>query len=201
MERLLTGYRQFRASLSPEQSELFARLAQGQSPRAMVVACVDSRVDPQMIFAAAPGELLVVRNIANLVPPYRPNADYHGTSAALEFGVRSVKVEHIIVLGHAQCGGIGALLNGAGETGSDFVASWMSIAAVARVRALAVGEAERQRHCELEGIKLSLENLMTFPWIEERVTAGKLQLHGLFFDIPNGALLRFEKGGFRPVPA
>src|SRR5215469_4435719 len=129
MQRLLAGYHRFRAHGWPEKRKQFELLADhGQFPRALVVACIDSRVDPTMIFDAAPGEMLTVRNVANLVPPYQPDAAFHGTSAALEFGVRVLEVEDVIVMGHGLCGGVKALVQGAPETAHEFVAPWMSIA-------------------------------------------------------------------------
>lgn len=191
MERLIEGYRRFRATYWSQNKDVFEALAAGQSPRAMVITCADSRVDPQMIFDAKPGEIFCVRNVANLVPPYAPDSDHHGTSAALEFAVRSLKVEHIIVLGHARCGGIRALLEG-GEQG-DFIGRWMEIAAVARERALtaAATASETVQHlCEHESIRITLDNIMTFPWVAERVHAGQLQLHGWHFDFERGELDR-----------
>jgi len=191
MECLLAGYERFRKGYWTENKRMFEALATGQSPRALVVTCADSRVDPQLIFDAQPGEIFCIRNVANLVPPYTPDMAHHGTSAALEFAVRSLKVEHIIVLGHANCGGIRALLEG-GEQG-DFIGRWMEIAAPARERALAASAAapETALHvCERESIRLTLDNLMTFPWIAERVHAGQLELHGWHFDIEQGVLER-----------
>jgi carbonic anhydrase len=204
MDSLIEGYRRFRATGWPEHRRLFKELAaRGQSPRALVITCSDSRLDPQLIFNTAPGEIFVVRNVAALVPPYERDSAYHGTSAALEFAVRVLKVEHIIVMGHAQCGGIGALLRGAGEGGADFVRHWMDIAATARDRALLMteGDAERaQTLCEHEAVKVSLEHLMTFPWVCERVEDGSTKLHGFYFGIETGELLRLDKDGkFRAV--
>jgi carbonic anhydrase len=198
MDRLIKGFRQFRQNYWSEHHAVFQALAtSGQSPRAMVIACADSRVDPQIIFQTSPGDTFVVRNIANLIPPYVPDAEYHGTSAALEFAVRSLRVEDIVVLGHSGCGGIGALLRGAHD-GDDFVVPWMQIAAAARERALATagGNAERaQRLCELEGVKVSLANLMTFPWVRDGVENSRLKLHGCYFDIEIGGLLRLGETG------
>ena len=202
VKTLLAGYQRFRTHGWPEQRRVFEALArEGQSPKALVVACVDSRVDPAMIFDAAPGEMLTVRNVANLVPPYAPDAAYHGTSAALEFGVRVLKVSELIVLGHGLCGGVKALLEGAPDQAHEFVAPWMSIARPACMRALADGPAEdRQQRCEYEVIKVSLANLMTFPWIAERVAGGQLTLHGAWFDIRIGTLmLRQPDGSFAPA--
>ncbi len=203
MDSLIEGYRRFRATGWQQHRTVFRNLAaRGQSPRAMVITCADSRLDPQLVFDVGPGEIFVVRNVAALVPPYERDAAYHGTSAALEFAVRTLTVEHIIVLGHAQCGGIGALLRGAGVLGADFVAHWMEIAAPARERALAAAEdPERaQTLCEHEAIKVSLDHLMTFPWVKERVEQGGLTLHGWYFGIEKGDLLRLGTDGqFRPV--
>ncbi len=205
MERLLAGYARFRASGWPERRRLFQQLAEtGQHPRALVVSCVDSRVDPAMIFDAAPGELLVLRNVANLIPPYAPDARHHGTSAAIEFGVRVLEVPDLVVLGHGSCGGVRALLEGAPETARDFVAPWMAMAAPARARAVAAAgsAAARQQCCEHEVVKLALANLMTFPWLAERVGAGRLRLHGAWFAIHSGALSVLNaEGAFAPVAA
>jgi carbonic anhydrase len=203
MDRLIEGYRRFRAETWPRERGRFEALAErGQRPRAMVIACSDSRVDPQMIFGAAPGELFVVRNVANLVPPYAPDAAYHGTSAALEFGVRVLGVRDLLVLGHGLCGGVRALLEGAPAEAADFVAPWMRIAGAARGRALACEPADaRQEACEHEVVRLSLANLLTFPWLREAVEAGRLRLHGLHFDVRTGVLtaLGAEGGGFAAV--
>ena len=197
MKKLLAGYERFRAKGWPEQRRAFELLAEnGQSPKALVIACVDSRIDPALIFDAAPGEMLTVRNVANLVPPYAPDAAYHGTSAALEFGVRVLEVQHVIVLGHSLCGGVKALLEGAPDNANEFVAPWMSIAASARTRVLvSVPPEERQQCCEHEVIKVSLANLNSFPWIAERVASGKLQLHGAWFDIGAGVLTILQPDG------
>jgi carbonic anhydrase len=203
MQRLIAGYRRFRENGWPERRRLFESLARhGQDPRALVVACVDSRVDPAMIFDAAPGELLTVRNVANLVPPYEPDAAHHGTSAALEFGIRVLEIGHVIVLGHGLCGGVRTLLEGAPRVGLEFVGPWMSLAEPARDRSMHLPEGtERQRGCEHELVKVSLTNLTTFPWIAERVAAGKLELHGAWFDIHSGALMTLQPDGSFAPPA
>src|SRR5579872_4494176 len=137
MKRLLDGYQRFRAQHWPAQRRAYEALAtSGQSPRALVVACIDSRVDPAMIFDTAPGEILTVRNVANLVPPYAPDAAYHGTSAAIEFAVRVLQVPHIVVLGHGLCGGVRVLLEGAPREARDFIGPWMSMAASVREQVL-----------------------------------------------------------------
>ena len=201
MNILLEGYRRFRAKGWHEQSRVFEALAQnGQSPKALVVACVDSRVDPGMIFDAGPGELLTVRNVANLVPPYSLDRAYQCTSAALEFGVRVLEVKNLIVLGHGLCGGVRALLEGAPDQAHEFIPAWMALAQQARIRALeSVPGEERQQYCEHEVVKISLENLMTFPWIAERVLSGKLVMHGAWFNIRTGILMTLHPdGSFQP---
>jgi carbonic anhydrase len=197
MKRLIAGYQRFRANGWPEQRRVFESLAQnGQAPESLVVTCVDSRVDPAMIFNAGPGEMLTVRNVANLVPPYAPDSAYHGTSAALEFGVRVIEVRHLIVMGHGLCGGVKALLDDVPGEEHEFVAHWMSIAQPARERAMQCGTAaERQLCCEHEVVKVSLANLMTFPWVAERVAVGKLALHGAWFDIRSGELKILQPDG------
>lgn len=154
-----------------------------------------------MIFDAAPGEMLTVRNVANLVPPYAPDTAHHGTSAALEFGVRVLQVPHLIVLGHGMCGGVRSLLEGAPDAARDFVANWMSIAEQARLRAARCESShDRQQYCEREVIKVSLANLMTYPWIAERVATGKLELHGTWFAIHSGVLMTLlPNGSFAPA--
>ncbi len=202
MELLLEGYRRFRADTWPQQRKRYQDLAKGgQQPPVMVIACSDSRVDPATIFSAVPGEIFTVRNVANLVPPHETGAGLHGTSAALEFGVRVLKVDHLVVLGHGLCGGVRALLEGP-PPDSDFVGKWISIAEPARRCALHLADPDaRQTACEHETIRLSLRNLMTFPWIKEAVDSGRLTLHGAWFDIHTGTLLELgEDDQFHPVP-
>ena len=182
---------------------MFEGLAdQGQAPRAMVISCADSRVDPGMIFDAGPGELFVTRNVANLVPPYAPDGAYHGTSAALEFAVRVLRIPDILVMGHGLCGGVTALLEGVAATESDFIAPWIGLAEPARHRALTRPPAQRQLFCEQEVIRLSLDNLRGFPWVQQRLDAGTLRLWGGHFDIRTGELswLR-DDGQFDSIPA
>ena len=199
MGPLLAGYRRFREKGWPEQRAVFQSLADtGQSPKVLVISCVDSRVDPAVIFDAQPGEMLTVRNVANLVPPYEPDVAYHGTSAALEFGVRVLEVAHLVVLGHELCGGANALLDGAPANARDFIAPWMSMAESARERALSLRDAsprDRQQCCEQGVIQVSLKNLMTFPWIAAPVAAGTLRLHGAWFSIRSGELMVLRPDG------
>jgi carbonic anhydrase len=201
MDGLIAGYRRFRAETWPRERARFEALAaSGQKPHTMVVACSDSRADPQMIFAAAPGELFVVRNVANLVPPYAPDAAYHGTSAALEFGVRVLRVARIVVLGHAGCGGVRALLDGAPAEAQDFVVGWMQIARTARAVGLRCDALGRQTVAEYETVRISLANLLSFPWIAAAVAEGRLTLHGAHFGVATGELLLIPALG-EPRPA
>ena len=196
MEELLQGYRRFRRERWPERREVFERLADdGQAPRAMVVACSDSRVDPTMIFSAEPGKLFILRNVANLVPPYAPDSALHATSAALEFAIRVLEVQDLIVMGHAMCGGIRMLLHGAPDSASDFLLPWMRIAEPAKRRALLRAGADAQSECERESVKLSLENLLTFPWIAQRVAEQRVRLSGMIFDIRSGVLTQLQPNG------
>jgi carbonic anhydrase len=195
--QLIEGFRRFRELHFAEDAVQFQDLVQfGQTPKALVVACCDSRVDPALVLDCAPGDLFVIRNVANLVPPSENQGHYHGTSAALEFGVRNLAVPHIIVLGHAQCGGIHALLEGGVSKDDSYIAEWMGIAAAARKQTEQefAGASDRLRHraCEQQAILVSLDNLMTFPWIRERVEQGELSLHGWYFDIEAGELLGYN---------
>jgi carbonic anhydrase len=202
MDNLIAGYRRFRAGTWREERDRFEELSRlGQKPRALVIACSDSRTDPQMVFNAVPGELFVVRNVANLVPPYGPDDNPHGVSSAIEFAVRSLRVPDIVVMGHAMCGGIKALLDGTPAEVSDFVGQWVRIAEPARQKAMAVPAGERHDFCEHESVRLSLQNLLTFPWIKSAVEAGELRLHGLFFGIRSGVLERLgPDGNFHAIP-
>ena len=199
LRKLAEGFLRFRSEVYEPSRHMFDRLAEKQEPKVMMIACSDSRVDPGILCNAEPGDLFMVRNVANLVPPYAWDKSYHGTSAALEFAVNTLKVEHIIVLGHTACGGIRALYTSppepsppkAGVQGS-FIANWMEIADGARRRTLVTArglELEDQlRICGEEAIKTSLANLLSFPWIEERVNAETLRIHGWTFDIRDGVM-------------
>jgi len=192
-EQLLDGYRRFRRERFPSEVERFRRLAEGQSPHTMVIGCADSRVDPATIFAAAPGELFVVRNVANLVPPPGPSAGYHGTSAALEFAVTGLNVGGIVVLGHGLCGGIVAAMAAAQQQPSgSYIGPWVALLEEARTAVLADGElqteAARQRALEFRGIRHSLANLRRFPFVRAALDDGRLRLHGAWFSIAEGML-------------
>jgi carbonic anhydrase len=196
MRVLLDGYERFRTGYWREHEELYSSLARdGQSPSAMVIACADSRVAPEMIFDCAPGEIFVVRNVSALVPPYAPDDNKHGTSAALEFAVTSLQVRSIVVMGHSRCGGIRALVQGPDGSHGDFIESWMAIAKPARARVCDAPDAPADfdakcAACEREAIRVSLTNLLTFPWVAQRVRDGHLTLAGLHFDVETGTLTR-----------
>jgi carbonic anhydrase len=207
--RFIAGFERFQDKYFGLNRELFDQLGRAQRPRAMVIACCDSRVDPAILTGAEPGEMFVVRNVANLVPPYEPGGNFASVPAALEFAVLSLEVEHIIVLGHAQCGGIKALMSdaepGGKPPGGEFIGKWVSIAQRARERVLAElpskPSALQERACEQAAILVSLENLMTYPWIARRVEAGALHLHGWYFDIGQGELFGYSPLGsaFEPL--
>jgi carbonic anhydrase len=192
--RLLAGYQAFISGRYTSERQRYRDLAKdGQSPEIMMIACCDSRAAPEMIFDAGPGELFVARNVANLMPPYKPDGEYHATSAALEYGVQVLKVKHIVVLGHGRCGGIKAALdpNAGPFSPGDFIGKWMSMLgpAAARVNALDfLTPAERQTALERASIRASVENLRTFPCVSILEGKGRLSLHGAWFDIESGEL-------------
>jgi carbonic anhydrase len=190
MKRLIDGYRAFKAGRWPEERAHYEELAHlGQHPEYLVIACSDSRADPATIFSAAPGELFVIRNVAGIVPPMEADSGHRGTSAALAFAVVQLKVREILVLGHAQCGGIAAALDGSLVAGVPFIGSWIELLTPALGLSANVRD-ESQRHIAMERdcIRLSLANLMTFPFVRERVESGKLRLHGARFGIADGKL-------------
>jgi len=202
VDDLISRARAFREGPFTEQQPLYRRLVrEGQSPQILMIACSDSRVDPSVIFDADPGDIFMVRNVASLVPPCVADQNYHGTSAALEYGVLGLRVKHVVVLGHGHCGGIDALLRGVdrGNPESDFIGPWLSCAADVRDRVLArmpdSAHAEQARELEYEATRQSVRNLMTFPWIRERVGAGALTLHAWHFDIAEGALSSLSEDG------
>lgn len=197
IEKLVAGYRRFHENYFVTDEELYNVLSQGQRPETLVIACSDSRVDPAIVMDTRPGDLFVVRNVANLVPPYERGGGYHGVSAALEFAVCALEVSHIIVLGHRQCGGIKALFEGITQgLDGEFIKPWVSMAqrAADRVRQ-EFGNAEASMQlcqCEMASIVVSLENLQTFPWVQQRILQGKLKLHGWYFDIVSGDMQYYD---------
>ena len=207
-ERLVEGYRDFLTGRLPLEQSRYRELAErGQSPEIMVIGCADSRVSPEVIFNAGPGELFVVRNVANLVPPYAPDGRAHGVSAALEFGVAALKVKHIVVLGHAQCGGVRAFAEDAEPLSpGDFIGKWMSLMAPAAEK---VGPrddrpmADYLTLLEQANVALSLDNLLTFPRLRERFARGEIMLHGAYFGVATGRLSARDPatGDFRPIAA
>ncbi|RDI62332.1 carbonic anhydrase [Microvirga subterranea] len=205
--RLTEGYRSFLGDRFPREKGRYESLAeQGQSPEIMVIGCCDSRVSPEVIFDASPGELFVVRNVANLVPPYETGGEYHGTSAALEFAVQALRVKHIVILGHARCGGVRAFADDTAPLSpGDFIGRWMTLIAPAAER-LGPRQGSLDEYVgklELAAIEHSLRNLMTFPCVRILVERGKLQLHGAFFGVASGVLMvrNPETGEFEPAVA
>ncbi|RVV97785.1 carbonic anhydrase [Mesobaculum littorinae] len=205
---LVQRYHGWRATSFAENRSWYRRLAdEGQRPRAMVISCCDSRVHVTSIFGAEQGEFFIHRNIANLVPPYEPDGDHHGTSAAVEFAVTSLKVAHLIVLGHSRCGGVQGCYHMCSghapelDEKTSFVGRWMDILRPGFARLPEGDDATRQQALEFEAVKVSLENLMTFPFIAERVESGDLSLHGLWNDIAEGGLMALDPrdGSFHPV--
>jgi carbonic anhydrase len=203
---LLEGYRTFTSQRLPTEQSRYRELSErGQAPDVMVIGCCDSRVSPEVIFDAGPGELFVMRNIANLVPVYQPDANAHGVSAALEYAVSVLRVKHIVVLGHAQCGGIRAFIDNAPPLSpSDFIGKWMSMF-------IKPGEKVEQREretmqdfttrIEKAAVFRSLENLLTFPFVKARVERGELHLHGAYFGVAEGSLFVLDQAAkeFRSV--
>ena len=207
LRRLTEGFLAFRSASFEPKRAMFEQLAQKQQPRVMMIACSDSRVDPAILTNAEPGDLFMVRNVANLVPPCAMDRAQHGVSAALEYGVTALGVEHIVVFGHVDCGGIHALLTAdpAIDEQHTFIHQWLQIADEARRRTLIIARdrpVETQlRILEQEAIKTSLANLLTFPWIEERVVGGRLRLHGWSFDLKAGEVHAYvpERDAFEPL--
>ncbi len=204
-EHLLTGYRNFMNGRYVAESGRYRSLArEGQSPETMIIACCDSRSAPEAIFDAGPGELFVLRNVGNLVPPYEPDGEFHSTSAALEFAVQSLKVKNIVVMGHGRCGGIRAALdtNSAPLSPGDFIGKWMSLIAPAAETVAAttlMTNSERQTALERISIRYSIANLRTFPFVVSSEKKGSLTLHGAWFDISTGELwvMDTETGDFK----
>jgi carbonic anhydrase len=204
--RLLDGYCAFVDSRLPLERDRYEKLARtGQRPEVMVICCCDSRVSPEVIFDAHPGELFVLRNVANLVPPYNPTGLTHGVSAALEFAVQILEVRHVVVMGHSHCGGIRAFVEHRGRTaGGDFIDNWMSLIAPAAASVDGAGElasTDYLSRLEQASVVATLDNLKTFPAIEQRVNEGKLQLLATYFDVGTGGLTIHDPtaGDFLPV--
>lgn len=200
--RLMGGFRRFREKYFLRNDlgdSFYHRLStEGQSPKTLLIGCSDSRVDPAILTDASPGDLFIVRNVANLVPPCEPSAvGFHGTSSALEFAVTSLKVENIIVLGHRQCGGIRALMSGDATPKDSFIRQWMSIAEEARENIYSAypnaDEETRWRLGEMEAMKVSLKNLMTFPFVAEAVESRQMKIFAVYFDLEEGRLWLYDE--------
>lgn len=202
--KLIDGYRRFREADWARERARWSQLAEGQSPRVMVIACSDSRVDPTQIFDSGPGEMFVVRNVAALVPPYETTGGHHGVSAALEFAVTQLEVEEVVVMGHGFCGGCAAALTGqfddAAHGEGHFIADWIELLRDARDKVRAE-HGEDFRAMELEGVRVSLTNLRTFPWVRERESDGRLKLHGAYFAISDGVLHLLDEASGEFAPA
>jgi carbonic anhydrase len=204
--KLMAGFKRFREVYFAEKHALYDKLSStGQSPKTLIIGCSDSRVDPALLSSASPGDLFVIRNVANLVPPFESSGGFHGVSSAIEFAVVNLKVETIIVLGHRQCGGIRALVNPEITAPGSFVRKWMRIAESAKERVLqkypGASQDELCAHCETEAILSSIENLKTFPFVQEAVNDRGLVLMGLYFDLERGELLEYDPADttFKPI--
>lgn len=210
-ERLVDGYRAFLDGRFPNEKRRFETLAEaGQKPRIMLIGCCDSRCAPEVIFDASPGEIFVLRNVAALVPPYKPNDDYHSTSAALEFGVMGLRVEHIVVMGHESCGGVKAYADNEADpylrplSPGDFIGAWIKLIAPAAQRLgppPANPDAPYIERLAFQSIQQSIENLRTFPCIRTLEEKGRLSIHGAYFGVADGRLLAFDepRGNFVPI--
>lgn len=207
-EILADRFRRFKHRHFVPNADHYEELATyGQDPEVMIISCSDSRVDPETIFTAMPGEMFVVRNVANLVPPYETGGRFHGVSAAIEFAVLNLRIKHLIIMGHSGCGGVKAALDqsAAIQTEAQFITRWMSMLDDARLRVVAANQmsprAEKQRLLEMECIKTSIVNLRTFPFVKQAEDKGRLSLHGAYFDIASGILkvLNHSRGEFFPL--
>lgn len=186
LNKLIKGYQKFKLQYTGSADSRMADLAKhGQKPEVMVVACSDSRVDPAIILQCDPGDLFVVRNVASIVPPYEKDASYHGTSAALEFGICFLQVKHLILLGHSCCGGIDALLTDLNNQPSDFILQWVSIVSERAKKAPNLSSAVQA------SLDCSYQNCLSFPWIQAKVAQQNLQIHRWFFDIKTGDIHAF----------
>lgn len=187
LKKMKAGYQAFREKYALGEDAIMRSLAhQGQKPEIMVVACSDSRVDPALILQCDPGDLFVVRNVANIIPPYEKDSGHHGVSAALEFGICYLNVKHLIILGHSQCGGINALLNQETLHQDDFISKWVSL-----IKCNHGSEMNVESYAQ-HALKLSYKNCLTFPWIKNKVEAQELALHLWFFNIKKGEILTYQ---------
>mgnify|MGYP003385944704 CR=1 FL=1 len=188
MDQLLEGYRRFRNERLPELRDLYQKLATGQqNPKCLVIGCCDSRVDPATIFRAGPGEIFVLRNVANLVPPFNQGAGLHGSGAAIEFACRMLRVKTILVLGHAQCGGIAAAIDRRIGEGTDFLGPWVDLIKPALARCPA-NAPDLHAAVERESVRVSLERLAEYPFVRDAIEAGELEIRGALFGVATGTL-------------
>ncbi|MDP4024303.1 carbonic anhydrase [Methylobacterium sp. NEAU 140] len=201
-QTLTEGYRTFLSDRFTTERRRFRQLATSQSPDVLVISCCDSRVAPEAIFDSGPGELFVIRNVANIVPVYETGGEYHGTSAAIEFAVQVLEIKHVVVLGHATCGGIKAYVDKVKPLSEgNFIGKWTSLVAPAEAKAGNSSAPDYLTRMEHAMVSQSIENLLTFPFVKERVDDGRLQLHGAHFGVANGVLLvrNPETGDFAPA--
>lgn len=206
--KFLAGFKRFQRHFFCSKEMIYNDLKEGQTPNVLVVACSDSRVDPAILTGCDPGDMFVVRNVANLIPPYETLGAHHGVSAALEYGIRILEVSHVIILGHSSCGGIQALMEERkGIQYGEFISSWVGIAKSAQQEVLQnlrdQSPKDKQKACELAAILVSMDNLLTFPWLKERVEEGLLHIHGWYFDMDSGELSTYmpETGEFEILVA
>ncbi|MBH87876.1 MAG: carbonic anhydrase [Pelagibacterales bacterium] len=203
VDSLIKGFKDFKKNYYERDKETILNLVKnGQKPKILVIACSDSRVDPAILFQAKPGEIFTIRNVANLVPEYNPDGGLHGVSSAIEYAVRDLKVENIIILGHAHCGGIAALCDTfikdkskieTEETKREFISDWVNIAANIKNNINLHDSIESLQHiAERESIKNSIKNLYTFPWVLKSIRENKLNIFGWWFDLENGEILSYD---------
>ncbi len=207
IEKFIRGFQQFQQKYFSDQQDLFDDLRRGQKPKTLLIGCCDSRADPALLTGSDPGDMFVIRNVANLIPPFQIGNTVQGVSSAVEFAINALNVERVIVLGHQHCGGIRALMQGTSKavSPSGFVERWMSLADAARERVLAElpnhSPDAQLRAAELASILVSLQNLLTYPWIADKVERNELSVHGWYFDIDRGALMGYSPrlGEFLPL--
>jgi len=197
-KKIVSGYKAFRAKYASDNKSVMSRLYEdGQNPKIMVVACCDSRVDPALILQCDPGDLFVVRNVANIVPPFEKDDAHHGTSAALEFGIRFLEVKHLILLGHSQCGGIQALLNSdvlSKKFENDFITNWVSVIHSCDLQAKNIDD------CAKHALNQSYQNCLTFPWINQKIHDKSLVIHLWFFDIKTAQIFTYSEKSMEYAP-
>ncbi len=197
LKKLIDGFKRFQKHHFVQDKSLYAELCKGQRPEILVIGCSDSRVDPAILTDCKPGDMFVVRDVANLVPPYHQDVQDDGVSSAIEYAVKYLNVKHVIILGHSHCGGIDSLMHCSPEhPGGEFIDHWMTIVQAARdavQKELAdKPEGAQLRACEQASLLISLKNLLTFPWVAQRVQDGRLTLHGWYFDMDTGELLSYD---------